>query len=85
MGPPGIARTATFQPHVFEDVDGDGIQGAAEPAIEGASFLVDSSLRRETTTAGGRAQIGGIVPNRRVYMALRLATLTDLQLRRLTP
>jgi hypothetical protein len=83
--PAGIGRSGALQPHVFEDRDGDGQQGAGEPAIAGASFLVDNSLRREATGADGRTGIGGLIPNRRIDMEVQLASLPDLRLRPVQP
>lgn len=77
----GISRSGTLQPHVFEDVDGDGAQGAGEPDIAGASFIVDSSVRREATAGDGRVRIGGLMPNTAVDVEVQLASLPDLRLR----
>jgi hypothetical protein len=81
----GISRSGTLQPHVFEDVDGDGVQGAGEPDIAGASFIVDSSVRREATASDGRVRIGGLMPGTRVDMEVQLASLPDLRLRPVQP
>jgi hypothetical protein len=81
----GIGRSGTLQPHVFEDVDGDGVQGPGEPDIAGASFIVDSSVRREATASDGRVRIGGLMPNSRVDMEVQLASLPDLRLRPVQP
>lgn len=81
----GIGRSGALQPHVFEDIDGDGAQGAGEPDIGGASFMVDSSIRREITAADGRARIGGLMPGSRVDMEVQLASLPDLRLRPVDP
>ncbi len=81
LAPAGIGRTGALQPHVFEDVDGDGVQGKGEPDIAGASFLVDSSLRREATADDGTVRIAGLAPNRRIDMEVQLASLPDLRLR----
>jgi uncharacterized protein (DUF1684 family) len=70
-----------LQPHVFEDVDGDGAQGVGEPDIAGASFIVDSSVRREATAGDGRVRIGGLMPNTAVDVEVQLASLPDLRLR----
>ncbi|MFZ4689571.1 MAG: MSCRAMM family protein [Polymorphobacter sp.] len=81
----GSGRSGALQPHVFEDMDGDGVQGAAEPDIAGASFLVDNSLRAEATGADGTARIAGLMPNRRIDMEVQLASLPDLRLRPVQP
>lgn len=81
----GLGRSGTLQPHVFEDVDGDGVQGSGEPDIAGASFIVDSSVRREETAGDGRARIGGLMPNTSVDMEVQLASLPDLRLRPAQP
>ena len=81
----GIGRTGVLQPHVFEDIDGNGAQGAGEPDIGGASFMVDSSIRRETTATDGKARIGGLIPGSRVDMEVQLASLPDLRLRPVDP
>lgn len=81
----GSGRSGALQPHVFEDIDGDGVQGAAEPDIAGASFLVGNSLRPEATGADGTARIGGLMPNRRIDMEVQLASLPDLRLRPVQP
>ncbi len=81
----GIGRSGTLQPHVFEDVDGDGAQGSGEPDIAGASFIVDSSLRREATASDGRVRISGLMPNTGVDMEVQLASLPDLRLRPVPP
>jgi hypothetical protein len=85
LAPAGIGRSGTLQPHVFEDSDGDGTQGPGEPDIAGASFLVDSSIRREATAADGKARIGGLMPGTRVDMEVQLASLPDLRLRPVDP
>ncbi len=77
----GMVRSGSVMPHVFADSDGDGLQGADEPDIEGAQFLVDSSMRREATGADGRTRIGGLTPGRPLDMELQLASLPDLNLR----
>jgi hypothetical protein len=81
----GIGRSGALQAHVFDDVDGDGIQGESEPNIAGASFLVDSSVRREVTASDGQVRIGGLMPNTRVDMEVQLASLPDLRLRPVQP
>jgi hypothetical protein len=81
----GSGRSGALQPHVFEDIDGDGVQDATEPDIAGTSFLVDSSLRPEATGADGTARIGGLMPNRRIDMQVQLASLSDLRLRPMQP
>ncbi|MBX9729709.1 MAG: carboxypeptidase-like regulatory domain-containing protein [Sphingomonas sp.] len=81
----GIGHSGALQPHVFEDIDGDGAQGAGEPDIGGASFIVDSSIRRETTATDGTARIGGLLPGSRVDMEVQLASLPDLRLRPVHP
>ncbi len=81
----GIGRSGTLQPHVFEDVDGDGAQGPGEPDIAGASFIVDSSVRREATGSNGRVRIGGLMPNSGVDVEVQLASLPDLRLRPVQP
>ena len=81
----GIGRSGTLQPHVFEDVDGDGAQGPGEPDIAGARFIVDSSVRREATAGDGRVRIGGLMANSSVDMEVQLASLPDLRLRPVQP
>lgn len=81
----GMGRSGALQPQVFEDVDGDGLQGSGEPAITGASFLVDNSLRREATAADGRTTLGGLMPHRLIDMEVQLASLPDLRLRPVQP
>lgn len=81
----GIGRSGALQPHVFEDVDGDGAQGPNEPDIAGASFIVDSSVRREATAGDGRVRIGGLMPNTGIDMEVQLASLPDLRLRPVQP
>ncbi len=81
----GISRSGTLQPHVFEDADGDGAQGPGEPDIAGASFVVDSSVRREATASDGRARIGGLMPGTGIDMEVQLASLPDLRLRPVQP
>ena len=85
IGPTGMGRSGALQPHVFEDSDGDGAQGPGEPNIPGASFLVNSSIRRETTAADGKARISGLMPGSPVDMELQLASLQDLRLRPVDP
>jgi len=81
----GISRSGTLQPHVFEDVDGDGAQGSGEPDIAGASFIVDSSVRPEATASDGRVRIGGLMPSTGIDMEVQLASLPDLRLRPVQP
>jgi hypothetical protein len=81
----GISRSGTLQPHIFEDADGDGAQGPGEPDIAGASFIVDSSVRREATTSDGRVRIGGLMPGTGIDMEVQLASLPDLRLRPVQP
>jgi hypothetical protein len=81
----GIGSSGALRPHVFEDMDGNGLQGAGEPDIVGARFLVDNSLRHEATAADGRSSIGALMPNRRIDMEVQLASLPDLRLRPAQP
>ncbi len=81
----GIGRSGALQPHVFEDVDGDGVQGQGEPDIVGASFLVDSSVRKEATASDGQVRIGGLTPNSPIDLEIQLASLPDLRLRPVQP
>lgn len=85
LAPAGIGRSGTLQPHVFEDLDGDGAQGPGEPDIAGASFIVDSSVRREATAGDGRVRIGGLMPNTGIDLEVQLASLPDLRLRPVHP
>ncbi len=81
----GIGSSGSLQPHVFEDVDGDGAQGSGEHDIAGASFIVDSSVRPEATASDGRVRIGGLRPNTGVDIEVQLASLPDLRLRPVQP
>ena len=74
-----------MQPHVFEDLDGDGAQGPGEPDIAGASFIADSSVRREATAGDGLVRIGGLMPNTGIDLEVPLASLPDLRLRPVHP
>ncbi len=85
LGQHGMGRSGSIMPHVFADRDGDGLQGSDEPDIAGAKFLVDSSMRAETTGSDGRAHIGGLSPGRSLDMELQLASLPDLNLRPAQP
>jgi hypothetical protein len=81
----GIGRSGALQPHVFEDIDGDGAQGPGEPDIAGASFIVGNSARPEATAGNGRVRIGGLTPNAGVDIEVQLASLPDLRLRPVQP
>ena len=85
IAPAGIGRSGALQPHLFEDIDGNGTQGAGEPDIAGANFLVDGSIRRETTAANGKARIGSLMAGSRVDVEVQLASMPDLSLRPIDP
>lgn len=84
-GPPGLGRTASLRPLLFVDEDGDGQFGSAEQPVGGGRFLIDGSIRPESTDAGGAGLIAGIAPNRPVEIETQLASLPDLALRPVQP
>jgi hypothetical protein len=85
FGRPGFSRTAAIRPIVFVDDNGDGLPGPGEDRVADARFLVDSSLRTETTGIGGTSLIGGLSPGRPISVEPQLASLPDLSLRPVRP
>ena len=75
--PPGLSRTGAIRAHVFDDFNDDGQFNDGDSAIEGASFIVDRSIRREETTSAGTVILGGIEPNRAADVEIGLGSLDD--------
>lgn len=85
LGPPGLSRTGALRPLLFVDADGDGLQGLGDEPVAGGRFLVDSSIRPETTDARGAGLIAGLAPARPIEIEPQLSSLPDLSLRPVRP
>lgn len=75
--PPGLARTGALRARVFDDMDGDGHLGPPDRPLEGASFIIDQSVRRDETGEDGEVVISGIDNYRPVDVELSLGSLSD--------
>ncbi len=83
--PPGLSRTGALRATVFDDIDGDGALGAADRPMEGASFIIDQSVRREETGQGGEVVVSSIDNHRPVNVEVSLGSLDDPFLQPVTP
>jgi len=81
IGPPGLSRAGSVRPHLFVDEDGDDRFGPGDRSVADGRFLVDSTVRPETTAADGRSLIAGLAPGRPLDLEPQLAGLPDLALR----
>lgn len=81
IGPPGLSRTGAIRPHLFIDEDGDDRFGPGDRSVADGRFLVDATVRPETTGPNGRSLITGLAPGRPMDLEPQLAGLPDLALR----
>ncbi|MEM9739366.1 MAG: hypothetical protein AAF829_05815 [Pseudomonadota bacterium] len=74
---PGLTRTGAVRANVFDDLDGDGVYSSGDRAVEGASFIVDQSVRKEESGADGGVTLGSMDPHRTINLELSLGSLDD--------
>ncbi|MEO0818556.1 MAG: hypothetical protein AAFX86_14785 [Pseudomonadota bacterium] len=82
---PGLTRTGAIRANVFDDIDEDGVLSSVDRAIQGASFIVDQSIRKEESGADGGVTLGGVEPYRSINMELSLGSLDDPFLQPIEP
>lgn len=75
--PPGLSRTGAIRANVFDDLDENSTFNAEDRSIEGASFILDRSIRREETAADGSVVMGGVQAHRPLDLELSLGSLDD--------
>jgi hypothetical protein len=79
--PAGLARSGAVLADLFIDDDGDGRHDPSEAAVPGGRFIVDNSLRGETTGNDGRVLLRGLPAGPPVDVETQLASLPDFGLR----
>ena len=75
--PTGLARSGAIRASVFDDLDDDGGLGMGDRPIQGASFILDRSIRREETDAAGGVVLTGADLHRPLDLELSLGSLDD--------
>lgn len=74
---PGLSRTGGVRLLSYIDSNGDGLFGSDEQAVSGVKYIVDNSLRSETSRADGVNLISGIDPYRMTQLELQMSSVED--------
>lgn len=77
MAQPGLSRTGGIRLVSYVDSNSDGVFGPDEVAVPGVKYMVDNSLRSETSQTNGVNLISGIDPHRLTHLTLQLSSVED--------
>jgi hypothetical protein len=73
--PPGLARSGSLVAVAFQDMNGDGIQEAGEPPLEGIGFR--GGAGQSITNSAGKALVSGLGDGRPAQVAMLTDSLPD--------
>lgn len=73
----GLTRSGAVQLNVYDDLDDDGAFTEGDNPIEGASFIVERSIRADKTDGSGSVVMTGVTAHRPVNVELSLGSLDD--------
>jgi hypothetical protein len=77
----GLSRSGTVAADLFIDDDDDGRHDPDEPAVAGGRFVVDNSVRGETTGKDGIALLRALPAGTAIDLETQLSSLADYTLR----
>lgn len=81
----GLSRSGAIAADLFVDEDNDGRHDPDEPGVAGGRFVVDSSVRSETTDAAGMALLRALPAGTAIDLETQLSSLADFTLRPAAP
>ena len=74
---PGLSRSGTIAPRVFDDLNENGIFDQGDKVLSGVQFITDNSLRSETGNVRGVTQISNLPTAKYINSEIKLASIED--------